>query len=54
MRKNLKRLTLNRETLRALETLSEAGLQNIAAAARAALLETRNEPSWCPCTDTCM
>lgn len=55
MKKNLKKLTLSRETVL---SLSEPGLRLAGAGAAGAefMLETRNEATYCPCTvaGTCM
>ena len=57
MKKNLKKLTLNRETVL---SLSEPGLRLAGgqrqANAGVAMLETRHEDTYCPCTaaGTCM
>jgi hypothetical protein len=52
MKKTLKKLTLNRETVL---SLSEPGLRQAYAAA-GLMLETRQEQTYCPCTvaGTCM
>lgn len=52
MKKTLKKLTLSRETVL---SLSEAGLRQAGGGAKA-MLETRQDDTYCPCTvaGTCM